>query len=102
MLMLGAYGWAFVHPLRKLYYNMTITAVSVAIALVVGGIEILGLLRNHGELHGRWGDWIGSLNEDYHFRLIGVVIIGIFVTCWATSAILYRYLGYHRLELPGE
>ena len=102
MLMLGAYGWALVHPLRKLYYNMTITAVSVAIALVVGGIEILGLLQNHGELHGRLGDLIGSLNEDYHFRLIGVVIIGIFVTCWAASAILYRYLGYHRLELPGE
>ncbi|MGC2270467.1 MAG: HoxN/HupN/NixA family nickel/cobalt transporter, partial [Candidatus Sulfotelmatobacter sp.] len=50
ILMLGAYGWAFVKPIRKLYYNITITSVSVAVALVVGGIEALGLLGDHFHL----------------------------------------------------
>ena len=52
ILMLGAYGWAFVKPIRKLYYNMTITSVSVVVALVVGGIEALGLLVGHFHLKG--------------------------------------------------
>jgi hypothetical protein len=46
VLMLGAYGWAFIKPIRKLYYNMTTTSVSVVVALVVGGIEALGLTRS--------------------------------------------------------
>jgi high-affinity nickel-transport protein len=49
ILMLGAYGWAFVKPIRKLYYNMTITCVSVIVAVAVGGVEALGLLT--GQLH---------------------------------------------------
>src|SRR6202140_1860044 len=56
ILMLGAYGWAFVKPIRKLYYNMTITLVSVVVALIVGGIEALGLLGEHFHLEGWfWG-----------------------------------------------
>ncbi len=47
ILMLGAYGWAFVKPIRKLYYNLTITCISVMIAVVVGGIETLGLCVEH-------------------------------------------------------
>jgi high-affinity nickel-transport protein len=46
VLMVGAYGWAFVKPIRKLYYNLTITLVSVIVALVIGGIEALGLIGN--------------------------------------------------------
>ena len=52
VLMLGAYGWAFMKPIRKLYYNMTITAVSVVVALVVGGIETLGLIGDQFDLDG--------------------------------------------------
>ena len=44
ILMLGAYGWAFIKPIRKLYYNLTITAVSVIVALIVGGLEVLNLI----------------------------------------------------------
>ena len=54
ILMLGAYGWASVHPVRKLYYNMTITAISVLIAVLVGGIEVLGVIGGQFDLHGRF------------------------------------------------
>jgi high-affinity nickel-transport protein len=68
ILMLGAYGWAFVKPIRKLYYNITITFVSVTIALLIGGIEALGAI---GDRFGyRWflgaiglGDRIGKLAD---------------------------------------
>ncbi|HUB24918.1 MAG TPA: HoxN/HupN/NixA family nickel/cobalt transporter [Tepidisphaeraceae bacterium] len=102
LLMLGAYGWAFVHPIRKLYYNMTITAVSVLIALAVGAIEILGVLQSEYSPQGWFWDSVGSLNDDYHFKLIGVVIVGIFLVSWATSAVVYRMMGYHLLEVPTD
>ena len=62
ILMLGAYGWAFIKPVRKLYYNMTITLVSVLVALLVGGVEALGLLQDRLALKGPFWDRIGSLN----------------------------------------
>jgi high-affinity nickel-transport protein len=97
ILMLGAYGWAFVKPIRKLYYNMTITFVSVIVALVVGGIESLGLVQDQLALKGFFWDSIGALND--HFGTIGYLIIGIFVVSWAVSAIIYRAKGYDRLEV---
>lgn len=100
LLMLGAYGWAYVHPVRKLYYNMTITAMSVLIALIVGGIEALGIIANRLDLHGWFWDRIGALGD--HFGLIGIAIIGLFIVAWAMSAVCYRLLGYHRLEAVGE
>lgn len=96
LLMLGAYGWAFVHPVRKLYYNMTITAVSVLIAVVVGGIELLGVIGNQLDLHGRFWDAIGSLGD--HFGMIGVGIIALFIVSWIASAATYRIMGYKELE----
>jgi high-affinity nickel-transport protein len=97
ILMLGAYGWAFIHPVRKLYYNITITAVSVVIALIVGGIEILGIIGDQFTLHGRFWDGIGSLGD--HFGIIGIVIIGIFIMSWAVSIVAYKMMGYHQLEI---
>jgi high-affinity nickel-transport protein len=97
ILMLGAYGWAFVHPIRKLYYNMTITAVSVLIALLVGGIEILGIIGDQFNLHGPFWDQINSLGD--HFGAIGVLIIAIFVVSWIASILMYKLMGYHRLEV---
>ena len=96
ILMLGAYGWAFVKPIRKLYYNMTITFVSVLVALIVGGIEALGLLGDQLGLKGAFWDEIGSLNDN--FGAIGYVIIGIFVASWIVAALIYRLRGYDRLE----
>jgi len=100
ILMLGAYGWAFLKPIRKLYYNMTITFVSVVVALLIGGIEALGLAADQFGLAGGFWDWIGALNDN--FGTIGYVIIGIFVASWLGSAAIYRLRGYDRLELEAE
>lgn len=96
ILMIGAYGWAYVHPVRKLYYNMTITAMSVLIAMVVGGIEVLAMLGDQFDLHGPFWRAIGSLGD--HFGAIGILILAIFVLSWAASAAGYHLLGYKRLE----
>src|SRR5450631_4142372 len=65
ILMLGAYGWAFVKPVRKLYYNLTITAVSVIVAVAVGGVEALGLIGAKFQLQGAFWSAIGSLNQHF-------------------------------------
>ena len=98
VLMLGAYGWAFIRPVRKLYYNLTITFVSVAVALAVGGIEALGLIGDQLSLQGSFWDAIGSLNDS--FGNIGLLVIGIFVLSWLVSVIVYRARGYDQLEEP--
>jgi high-affinity nickel-transport protein len=100
ILMVGAYGWAFVKPIRKLYYNMTITFVSVVIALLVGGIETLGVVGDQfGFDHGIWGT-IANLNAN--FGTIGYLIIGIFVASWVLSGVIYRMKGYDRLKVTGR
>jgi high-affinity nickel-transport protein len=96
IMMLGAYGWAFIKPIRKLYYNMTITLVSVVVAIVVGGIEALGLIGDQLKLEGPVWKAIGSLND--HFGTIGYLIIGIFAVSWALSLMIYRFKGFDRLE----
>jgi len=65
MLMVGAYGWAFVKPVRKLYYNMTITLVLVIVALVVGGIEALGLFGSQFHLDGVLWSFVRRLNDNF-------------------------------------
>jgi len=87
-LMLGAYGWAYQKPLRKIYYNMTITLVSIVVALVIGSIEALGLLADKLGLQGAFWDAIGKLNDN--FGLLGYLIIGIFVISWIASLVIYR------------
>ena len=96
VLMLGAYGWAFVKPIRKLYYNLTITSVSVLVALFVGGIEAVGLLKDQFNLTGGVWDFVGTLNDN--FGTLGFVIIGVFIFSWIGSMIFYRLKGYDRLE----
>jgi high-affinity nickel-transport protein len=97
ILMLGAYGWAFVNPVRKLYYNMTITLVSALVALVVGGIEGLGLVQSQLDLGGPFWSGIGALNED--LGIVGYLVIGILVGGWAVSVVVYRIGGYDRIEI---
>ncbi len=97
VLMLGAYGWAFTRPIRKLYYNMTITAVSVLVALLVGGIEALGLLVDRFELRGGLWSLVETLNNN--FGSVGYLIIGVFLGSWIISSVVYRLKGYDRVEL---
>ncbi len=87
--MLGAYNWAFVHPMRKLTYNLAITAVSVVVAVAIGGIEALGLLADRMGLDGWFWSGIGRLNDN--FEGIGFGIVALFVLTWVGSLVVYRY-----------
>ena len=101
VLMLGAYDWAFVRPIRKLYYNLTITLVSVIVAVLIGGIEALGLLADQLGLKGAFWDVIGTLNDN--FNNLGFIIIGVFIVAWLASFIVYRVKGFDDLEThPAE
>jgi len=86
IMMLGAYGWAYVNPVRKLVYNLVMTTLSVVVALFVGGLEVLGLFTDPAET-GVW-TWVGFANE--HFGALGFVIIGLFATVWLLSWLIYR------------
>jgi nickel/cobalt transporter (NiCoT) family protein len=99
VLMVAAYGWAFAKPIRKLYYNMTITFVSVLVALLVGGIEALGLVGDRWQLHGWIWSAVARLNSN--FGSIGYLIIGVFLGSWVISAAVYRLKGYDRYDAPG-
>jgi high-affinity nickel-transport protein len=99
VLMVGAYGWAFVDPLRKLWYNLTITAASVIVALLIGGIEALGLLADRLGLEGGIWKLIAGLNDD--LTTFGLAVIGVFVLCWVVSAAVYRLKGYGRVPVRG-
>ena len=96
VLMLGAYGWAFVKPIRKLYYNITITLVSVVIAVAVGGVEALGLLAGEFHLTGGFWGFIGKLNEN--FGLLGYGIIALFAVSWISSIVIYKWRRFDDLE----
>lgn len=96
ILMLGAYGWAFVKPVRKLYYNMTITFVSVVVAFVVGGIEALGLLADQFNLGGAFWSTMHRLNEN--FGTVGFFIIGLFVLSWIVSIAIYKWQRLDEME----
>ena len=87
-LMMGAYGWAFVKPVRKLYYNIIVTLTSAAVAFLVGGVEALGLISERFGFTGSFWDGVASLNS--HFGVLGYAIIAVFTLCWGVSVIVYR------------
>jgi len=88
VLMVGAYGWAFVQPLRKLFYNFTITLVSVVVAVAVGGIEALGLAADRFGLEGPFWRLIVALNEN--FAGIGYAVVALFLAAWLGSVLVWR------------
>jgi len=100
VLMVGAYGWAFTKPLRKLFYNMTITLVSIAVALVIGGIEMLGLLAEQLNLQGSFWQLIGRLNDNW--GALGYAIIGLFLASWLGSLAYYRARRYDEIDVRVE
>lgn len=82
-----AYGWAFSKPIRKVYYNVTITGLSVAVALIIGTVELLSVLADKLGLKGAFWDAISNLD----LNTIGFVIVGLFVATWAIAIALWRY-----------
>ncbi len=94
VLMVGAYGWAFLNPIRKIWYNLTITAISVVVAVLIGGIEALGLIAGKLGLEGAFWQMIGDLNGG--IANFGYLVVGVFLASWALSYLLYRWQGLDR------
>jgi high-affinity nickel-transport protein len=99
-LMLNAYGWAFVKPVRKLYYNLTITLISAVVAFAVGSIELLGLLNERLGRSGSFWGGVDRLNDNA--GILGFVIIGVFVAVWLGAIALYRDRRPARPEPAGD
>ncbi|BCJ30402.1 HoxN/HupN/NixA family nickel/cobalt transporter [Actinocatenispora sera] len=82
-----AYGWAFAKPVRKVYYNLTITALSVAVALIIGVIELLSVLAEKLSISTGPLAWIAGLDLNY----VGFVIVGLFVVIWGIALLTWRF-----------
>lgn len=82
-----AYGWAFSKPVRKVYYNLTITGLSVAVALLIGTVELLGLLTERFGLHGPFWGWISGLD----LNILGYAVVALFVATWVVALLVWRF-----------
>jgi high-affinity nickel-transport protein len=82
-----AYGWAFSKPVRKVFYNLTITGLSVAVALVVGTIELVGLLASEINIQGSFWSWFRRID----INLLGFVIVGMFITTWLIALSIWKF-----------
>jgi high-affinity nickel-transport protein len=85
--MTTAYGWAFARPVRKVYYNLTVTGLSVGVAFLIGGIEISGLLSSELHLHG----WFADATAGFDLNTAGFLVVGVFVAVWAIALIVWRF-----------
>jgi high-affinity nickel-transport protein len=81
-----AYGWAFANPIRRIYYNITVTSLSVAVALVIGGIELLQVASNELSLEGGAWRWLNALD----FGSLGYAIVGLFFLTWAVAVVIWK------------
>jgi high-affinity nickel-transport protein len=87
VLMSKAYNWAFINPLRKIFYNIATTGLSAAVALVIGTIELLQVLIGMRNLHGAFFDFLANLN----FGILGYLIVGMFFLAWALSVAYWKF-----------
>jgi nickel/cobalt transporter (NiCoT) family protein len=89
VLMVHAYGWAMDDPRRKLYYNASITFVSAVVAIVIGGVEALGLVSDKLGFTGGVWDAVSAVNE--RFGMLGYGIVATFMACWIGSVLFHRW-----------
>jgi nickel/cobalt transporter (NiCoT) family protein len=89
-----AYGWAFLNPIRKIYYNLTVTVISVLVAWAIGTIELMQVLSTELNLNGLFWTWLNAIN----FEMIGFGIIGIFILSWLVSFGFWRLKKYDKLD----
>ncbi|MCI4323437.1 MAG: HoxN/HupN/NixA family nickel/cobalt transporter [Thermoplasmata archaeon] len=92
-----AYGWAFLHPIRKVYYNLTLTVISVLVAFAIGGVELLQVLSSELGWNGVFWSWLNGLD----FETLGLAIVVLFVGCWLAAMAIYRWRGYEQLGFGG-
>ena len=98
VLMRCAYGWAFLKPMRKIFYNLTITVISVMVAFIIGGIEVAQVVSTElGLTAGFWG-WLQNLD----FGVIGYTIIGTFLISWTVAVAWYRHKGFEKITFPNS
>jgi high-affinity nickel-transport protein len=97
LFMTAAYDWAFAHPARRVYYNMSITGLSVAVALVIGSIELMSVLHDDAGFADPVTDWIAAIDLNY----VGFGIVGLFIVTWL-CAVAYWKLGggERRWQIP--
>ncbi|HEX9534955.1 MAG TPA: HoxN/HupN/NixA family nickel/cobalt transporter [Stellaceae bacterium] len=95
LLMVGAYGWAFTNPVRKLYYNLAITGFSVVVAVLVGAREALGLVGDKFGLER--GLFVMADATGARFGAFGYLVVAIFAAVWLASFVIYRAMGYHKM-----
>jgi high-affinity nickel-transport protein len=97
-----AYGWAFSNPVRKVYYNITITGLSIAVAFLIGSVELLQIAQDKLGLGGGFWNWVSGLD----LNIVGYVIVGMFVLVWAIALVFYRVANVEErwgsLLLPAE
>jgi high-affinity nickel-transport protein len=94
-----AYGWAFSQPVRKVYYNITITALSVAVALMIGTIELLSIAAEQLGLEGGFWSWVTGID----LNAVGYIVVGLFVVTWAVALAVWRFAHLEeRWALPGS
>ncbi|OBF01646.1 HoxN/HupN/NixA family nickel/cobalt transporter [Mycobacterium sp. 852002-10029_SCH5224772] len=93
-----AYGWAFSNPVRKIYYNIIITALSVAVALLIGSVELLVLFADQFGWRGAFWNWVGGLD----LNAVGYVVVGMFVVTWAVALLVWRYGRIEEKWGPGD
>jgi high-affinity nickel-transport protein len=86
-LMSLAYGWAFSKPVRKVFYNLAVTGLSVAVALVIGTVEIGGVLAAELHLSGAFWRWF----EGISINALGFVVVGLFIATWAVAVAVWRF-----------
>jgi high-affinity nickel-transport protein len=91
VLMLQVYGWAFVKPSRKLYYNMMLTLTSTLLAFFIAGIGAISLIQEYFHLNGSFWSIVRQIHENY--TILGYVIIGIFTLSWIGSKAVYKISG---------
>jgi high-affinity nickel-transport protein len=82
-----AYGWAFSNPVRKVFYNIVVTGLSVAMALVIGTVELGGLFARQLALGGPFWSWF----ENFNINALGVIVVGMFAATWAIAASVWRF-----------
>ena len=92
VLMCGAYGWAFAHPLRKVFYNLTITGLSAVVALFIGSVELLSIVAAKAGWEPGW--WAPLVRWDS--QAMGYGVVALFLVCWAVSVSVWHFGGFER------
>jgi nickel/cobalt transporter (NiCoT) family protein len=93
-----AYGWAFLNPIRKIYYNLTVTVISILVALAIGTAELLQVIANELQLTGQAWEWLGGLD----FETIGFAIIIIFLASWLVSVAIWKTMRLDEIPITLE